>query len=224
MVSFKLSGRDESDISHCPSFDYADIETGVVILAVPAEQSQNVEQVLARDHDALDELLRALVAALEEGKSATAFERLDLFWARLAMHIRAENLHLFPSILENSKVVNDSSLAEASKAIDQLRNDHDFFMQQLSDAIKILRGHQTVAGKEILIRLKDVRDIVFSLRDRLGAHNELEERLVYRMPARLLASEERLTLSSRIRAELENLPPRFAQARDKQLPERDGSS
>jgi iron-sulfur cluster repair protein YtfE (RIC family) len=193
---------------------------------VPAEQSQNVEQVLARDHDALDELLRALVAALDDGKSATAFERLDLFWARLAMHIRAENLHLFPSILESSKGVNDkgSSLAEASKAIDQLRNDHDFFMQQLSDAIKILRGHQTVAGKEGLTRLKDVRDIIFSLRDRLGAHNELEERLVYRMPARLLASEERLTLSSRIRAELENLPPRFAQARDKQLPERDGSS
>ena len=65
----------------------------------PSEKSQSAEGLLAEDHEALDKALSALLAALDEGDSATAFARLDLFWARLAMHIRAEHLQLFPAIL-----------------------------------------------------------------------------------------------------------------------------
>lgn len=62
-----------------------------------------MNNVLTQDHFELDELLVKLTTALEEGNAAQIYERLDLFWARLAMHIRAEHLHLFPSILNACK-------------------------------------------------------------------------------------------------------------------------
>ena len=64
-----------------------------------SKESQEPERLLAEDHAALGELLRAFLTQLDEGDTAGAFVHLDLFWARLAMHIRAENLHLFPAIL-----------------------------------------------------------------------------------------------------------------------------
>ncbi len=47
------------------------------------EESQSAEQLLGDDHEALDQLLKALLAALDEAEMPTVFERLDLFWARL---------------------------------------------------------------------------------------------------------------------------------------------
>jgi hypothetical protein len=53
--------------------------------------------VLAHDHSEIDTLTRDLLAALEEGDKLQVdklqvFARLDLLWARLAVHIRAEHL------------------------------------------------------------------------------------------------------------------------------------
>lgn len=64
---------------------------------------ESTEDLLAKDHKELDKLLGAVTAALEHGDSLEAFETLDLFWARLAMHIRVENLYLFPSVLNKVK-------------------------------------------------------------------------------------------------------------------------
>src|SRR2546421_4090324 len=103
-----------------------------------SENTQRLERLLAGDHAELDELLRALDDALAGGDAAAAFARLDLFWARLAMHIRAENLHLFPTILaaladESEKFERlTSALSEARANIAQLRVDHDFFMHELA--------------------------------------------------------------------------------------------
>ena len=52
-------------------------------------------------------------------------------WARLAVHIRTEHLHLFPAIARRVNA--------AERAIDRLRADHDFFMRELAQAIAILR-------------------------------------------------------------------------------------
>src|SRR6266496_959278 len=54
---------------------------------------------LADDHLALDEALRQFRETLDTGDIEASHARLDLFWARLAVHIRAEHLHLFPVVL-----------------------------------------------------------------------------------------------------------------------------
>jgi Hemerythrin HHE cation binding domain len=180
-----------------------------------SERSQNAEGLLAEDHEALDKLLSALLAALGKGDAATAFARLDLFWARLAMHIRGEHLHLFPAILRalhgdtGESVDETPATAEAREAIAQLRCDHDFFMHELAGAIKIMRDSRTTAGGDSTSKIESVRQMIATLRNRLEAHNKLEEDLVYRLPAKLLEPEERTALEVQIRDELKNLPPRF---------------
>lgn len=162
--------------------------------------------MLSEDHEELAELLGALQAALNEHEPSAAFAHLDLFWARLAMHIRAEHLHLFPSILKSA--VPDRASKDVEKAVVQLRSDHDFFMHELATAIKILRETKTTEG-DFENHLAAVRGIIKAVSDRLELHNELEEEIVYLMPAILLTPEEQVALADEVRVELENLPPRF---------------
>lgn len=182
----------------------------------PLEKSKNAEGLLTGDHEELDQLLRALLAALDEADPATGFARLDLLWARLAMHIRAENLHLFPAILkadDDLREEEDKTLfhAEACEIIDKLRNDHDFFMHQLASAVKIMRAVLATNGNSE-VRLDDVRQIISAINERLKSHNKLEEGLVYGLPERLLAQADQAALAAQIRGELENLPPRFTES------------
>src|ERR1044072_7980506 len=88
-------------------------------------------QRLSDDHDAVSEVLKQLLTALDNKDVQASYARLDLLWARLAVHIRAEHLHLFPAIAPR---VNG-----AQRAIDRLRADHDFFMRELAQSIAILR-------------------------------------------------------------------------------------
>src|SRR3982750_973169 len=106
---------------------------------------RNAASVLAHDHSEVDTLIHELLAALGEGNKTQSFARLDLLWARLAMHIRAENLCLFPAILAALDNVIGTpqdgvpSLEEASMMIARLRDDHDFFMRELVSAVKTMR-------------------------------------------------------------------------------------
>lgn len=180
-----------------------------------SEKSPSAEGLLAEDHEALDKLLSGLLAALDKRDAPTAFARLDLFWARLAMHIRGEHLHLFPAILraldgDTGKRVDETpATAAAREAIAQLRCDHDFFMHELAGAVKVMRDRRTTAGGDSTSKIESVRQMIATLRKRLEAHNKLEEELVYRLPARLLEPEEQTALGLQISDELENLPPRF---------------
>ncbi len=179
------------------------------------EESQSAERLLAEDHEALGKFLAALLAALDEGDAAKAFARLDLFWARLAMHIRAEHLHLFPGILEaldgGTVKGGDETLssAEAREAIAQLHDDHDSFMHELAGAVKVMRDCRTTAGGDRTVEIEGVRRTLATVRNRLESHNKLEEELVYRLPAKLFGPEEQNALAVEIRDELKNLPPRF---------------
>ena len=97
---------------------------------------------LADDHSEIDVLLEEFFDTLRFADVELMYKSLDFFWARLAMHIRAEHLHLFPAItnaIETQAAENNSpvpSLTEALNAINALQSDHNFFMRELLSAIK----------------------------------------------------------------------------------------
>jgi len=158
--------------------------------------------LLADDHAYLDELLENALAAIELGDNDRVFLCVDIFWARLAMHIRAEHLHLFPAILTASKIANEVvSSDNAEITIADLHNDHDFFMRQMIDAIKHLRKDPE--------NPKPVAPILGKIGERLSRHNGIEETEVYGWAEKLLTAEEYKILENKMLKEIINLPPRF---------------
>jgi len=162
--------------------------------------------VLAHDHSEIDTLTGDLLAALEEGDKLKVFARLDLLWARLAVHIRAEHLCLFPSILEANFTIRSDGpqYQEVQSAIDQLRLDHEFFMRELGATVNIMR--QENASDQF----RQVHRSVVVIQSRLTKHNQLEENHVYKWVNVMLGEAERLALAARVKRELENTPPRFS--------------
>jgi hemerythrin superfamily protein len=176
-------------------------------------QSQ-ARELLSDDHHAVSEVLQQLLMALDNKDVQTSYSRLDLFWARLAVHIRAEHLHLFPAVINHFTQKCDRTGPEVSQAqaiVDQLRADHDFFMHELARAIAILRElpHRINSAKHEL-KLAAVKDIVREIEERLATHNKIEETQVYDWSTSILTESERLDLLARINAELGNRPPRFS--------------
>lgn len=172
---------------------------------------------LAADHVALGRLLKELKTALSNDDVAVSYAKVDLFWAKLAVHIRAEHLHLFPSVLnavtraDDDKVFVAAMLPETQSAIERLRSDHDFFMKQLADAVEIARSlvnasEEAVTGKG----LNAIKEIVFQIEQRLEDHNHVEEGHIYRLSGIVLSRAEQVDLAQRITSELEKRPPRFA--------------
>lgn len=149
-------------------------------------------QILSDDHGAVDEVLKQLLTALQDRDVQTSHARLDLLWARLAVHIRAEHLHLFPVIAER--------VSGAAPVIANLRADHEFFMRELAEAVSVLRE----------ATLASVLDTVREIEKRLTSHNEIEEKEVYHWVGSVLTDSEQTALAARINAELEKRPPRFS--------------
>jgi len=161
----------------------------------------NAHERLSDDHQEVGEILEQLRTALNAKDVRATHERLDLLWARLAVHIRAEHLHLFPTVIMRSK-------DEAQSVIDGLRSDHDFFMRELARAIGILRELRQSTSDEA--RWTVVSDIVQEIERRLVTHNEIEEKTIYPWATSMLTEPEQSELVTRINAELENRPPRFS--------------
>jgi len=158
---------------------------------------------LSDDHHTVSEVLDQLLTALENKDVQTSHSKLDLLWARLAVHIRAEHLHLFPAVTDR---LTDSDLSEAQAIVKNLRADHDFFMHELARAIGVLRE---LPGSDA--KLATVADAVRAVKERLATHNEIEENQIYRWSSTVLSESEQLELLARINAELENRPPRFSE-------------
>ena len=171
--------------------------------------------LLERDHKELDGVLGELFLALDHGQRDESFARLDLLWARLAIHIRAEHLCLFPAILGAPQALltgrgGAPRLEELQSAIGILRSDHDFFMHELAKAINLMRALKGIPEAGAIGKcLEEVRSIVLSVKTRLSTHNQLEEDQVYGWIDVLLDEAERAALDARVRHELENLPSRF---------------
>lgn len=172
--------------------------------------------VLLDDHSEVGGLIQELLATLDGREKAQAFERLDLLWARLAVHIRAEHLCLFPSILGALGKISDHSstdvpsAVQVQEAVERLRADHDFFMVELAKAVNAMRELVKGENEPSADQFLEIKRRVVAVSDRLQEHNRLEEEQVYLWPDMLLSAGERAELSARMRREIENLPPRLS--------------
>src|SRR5215211_1666372 len=110
---------------------------GMTMPSIDNEPRELPASMLTYDHSEIDILAGDLLVALEEGDKLEVFAHLDLLWARLAVHIRAEHLCLFPSILEAnfSHTGSGPTYQEAQAVIDQLQLDHEFFMRELGTSV-----------------------------------------------------------------------------------------
>jgi hypothetical protein len=173
-------------------------------------------QRLSDDHQTVGEVLEQTLTALNNNDVPASHSSLDLLWARLAVHIRAEHLHLFPAVirrLTKSPAAIAPDLSEAQSVIERLRVDHDFFMRELARAIGVLRelpAHITSASDEA--KVTAIGNTVREIEKRLVTHNELEEKQIYRWASTILTEPEKAELATRINAELQNRPPRFSEA------------
>ena len=181
--------------------------------------TSEIENLLSFDHSELDRLLEQTFSSLESGDAAVAFQKLDLFWARLAMHIRGEHLHLFPALLQAAQESqfndHDSSrmLAEVPELLTELHNDHDFFMRELVTAIKLMRVVQNGEPAETDKCLSECRELLEPVRERLITHNRIEEEKVYSMVADQFDSIAQNDLLTKVTKELTNLPPRHRKSK-----------
>lgn len=169
-------------------------------------------KILVDDHADVDALFLGLTDAFGRGDSREILVKLDYVWARLAMHIRAEHLHLFPALLaavEGPPPPGAPTAGQVQASVERLREDHDFFMRQLAEAVNGARTLAAEGGPADAGLLRSVRDIVLAVAGRLAEHNRVEEEQVYIWPGVLLGEEALEGLRERMRREIENLPPRF---------------
>jgi hypothetical protein len=170
-------------------------------------------QLLSDDHQAVDVVLKQLLTSLDQKALPASHGKLDLLWARLAVHIRAEHLHLFPAVincLTKSPHIAQPGLSEAHVIVENLRRDHEYFMRELARVIGLVRELPTrIESAKDQATLTAVRDSVLEIENRLVNHNEIEENQVYRWASTILTEPEQIDLARRINAELENRPPRF---------------
>lgn len=174
-----------------------------------------ITELLGEDHESLADLLDELQAKLQQHDAANSFDLLDIFWGRLAVHIRAENLCLFPRLLEASrelpgKTGSAPSHEKVAATLENLQADHNFFMKVLSDAVKTMRGLRKVDMPEVASQIEAIRESIVALSARMQSHNVTEEHAVYIWPCLILSAAELEQLGSELRQELDNLPPRFA--------------
>lgn len=171
------------------------------------------QPLLEDDHDSVGELVDSLRPALAGADARAAYGLLDALWARLAVHIRAEHLCLFPAILGAARELFDGrngAPTRAEAAIARLREDHDFFMRELAAAVGALRGLLSEKeNRDQKAVAAGVTQTIEAVASRLDEHNRLEEEQVYRWAGALLNAEEQARLAAGVRRELANLPARF---------------
>lgn len=125
-------------------------------------------------------MLKHLQSTLNHGHVDAIYAELDRFWAKLAVHVRAEHLHLFPTVLHGltepaAVALSVPTLAEARINIERLRADHDFLMRQLSTEVEAIRD--LINTRETILEngLSAVRTTILDIEQRLEHHNQIEE-------------------------------------------------
>jgi len=172
-------------------------------------------QQLSDDHQAVHEVLKQLLTALGNKDVETGCRKLDLLWARLAVHIRAEHLHLFPTVMTRLSELSDNAedAIKARSIIDTLYDDHNFFMRELAQALATLRElTNQIDSPADEASLARVLEAVQAVGTRLARHNEIEENEVYVWATTILTESEQTQLGTQINHELETRPPRFSPA------------
>jgi hemerythrin superfamily protein len=150
---------------------------------------------LSNDHSEIDRLFSEAFDTLERGEDP--FNTVDRIWARLAVHIRAEHLHLFPMI--NTAAERHGKL-QTIETLSKLRADHNFFMNHFGLLIKDLRAGSSESAKDVLEEISR----------RLKTHNEIEESQIYPLVDEWMSVADAEALQAKISSELDNAPPRFS--------------
>jgi iron-sulfur cluster repair protein YtfE (RIC family) len=168
----------------------------------------SVGEIMEADHVELDELLAQLINAIysDQPDLVSTYRKLDLFWARLAVHIRAEHLVVFPAVLDIGEGRGDE-LDHIENLLQELRGDHDFFVKELARAVKAMRlvpdfGNETETYDV-------VRKLVDGVKQRLIKHNKIEEEVIYPLAVQTEASNSQQNVRENALRELKNLPQRF---------------
>ena len=171
---------------------------------------------LEGDHKLIEEVLDDLVSLLEKQDINRAFELLDLFWTQLAVHIRAENVCLFPAITSApreafTKKKGLPPFDEVKTLIETLRADHTFFVDQVGQAMRKIRELMALpetprVGLEG--QLEEIKTTMKALAERLRAHSELEQAKVYKWPELLLPPDQYQLLVQVVSGEIEKMPHR----------------
>ena len=136
-----------------------------------------MEELLAADHQLIDELLASLGKALEAGVTEDAGRHFRAMADRLGHHMEWEEAELFPAVPPSPRM--------AARHVESLKIDHERIRRtlgELSVAIERKQGPQARAA------LDDLR--VF-----LAGHNGDEEVGIYREADRVLDAEEKLRMT-----------------------------
>lgn len=174
--------------------------------------TQQNDILLADDHSKLDEILEQVFEALKLDDRRQTFLNLDYFWALLAVHIRAEHLHLFRVLLQKVRAPGlPETLIDVVRRlpddISTLKRDHDFFVREIGKDVNRLRVGDTEESGNL--DLVGVQKNLIVVAQRLEDHNELEEKDIYPLAETLLTAEEITDLKVSIAMELANIPPRL---------------
>ncbi|MCC6825914.1 MAG: hemerythrin domain-containing protein [Acidobacteria bacterium] len=160
--------------------------------------------LLQADHGDLDRLLIEARSHADGGDPDELFVAVDWFWARLAMHIRAEHVHLFPAVSRKEK--EEAADGPIAKLIERLRHDHDILMREIAKIMKGLREMMFEDGRTVP---DGTAERLFLIADLLKEHNAVEETEIYPLPAKILSEAEHQELLAAMKKELDNVPPRF---------------
>lgn len=146
-----------------------------------------------------------LEGAISIADPVRTYHSLDLFWARLAVHIRSEHLVVFPAVLSTSSRSN-STHRDLAGLLASLREDHDYFIKQLARAIKAMRLVPEFGNEAETFVV--VKDLVDGVKQRLIEHNRIEEEIVY--PIVGSSSNDPDEIAYKTLEQLKNLPMRFS--------------
>jgi hemerythrin-like domain-containing protein len=171
---------------------------------------------IERDHQLMEEVLTDLIALLQKQDVNWAFDLLDLFATQLGVHIRTENVCLFPTILNAPREAFSSgeglpSFEEVKSTIDKLRADHTFFVDQVSAAMRRIRGLMPQIDTNpstFEAPLDEIRTAMAAVMERMQEHTQIEENQVYRWPELILPSDQYELLITVLASEVEKMPRR----------------
>lgn len=164
-------------------------------------------RVLTDDHESLNKLLLELMGLVRGPDFRWSFELLDLFCAQLAVHIRAENVCLFPAILSapNNRFTEAGLELTALKAtIERLKLEHNILTEELMKAARLMR--QLLNDNENGELTDDTVKSLAVVAILLAEHQELEEREVCPAAKLVLDPAEFARLEEAVERETYKLP------------------
>ncbi len=167
-------------------------------------------RVLINDHESLNKLLLELMGLVRRSDFRWSFELLDLFCAQLAVHIRAENVCLFPAILNapNNRFTEAGlEITALRETIEKLKHQHSMLTEELKKSASLMRELlDNVENGENGGLTDAMAKSLTAVGILLAEHQELEEREVCPAAKLVLDPAEFVRLEEAVEQETHKLP------------------